>query len=227
MKALFALLLLMLLACAPAHGQVFSNLDFESASVPSNLTCCNVDWTVGAPGWTHSDGAGTEFLYYPHAHLGLAQWFVLADAMLVPGVQPLAGRYSVAFSSGRFVDFSSSPFIHAYLSQTGLIPSDARSINLLATGPLEVYAGNTPIPLVALGSGNAYAGDISAYAGKTVEIKFLNAANLPSSIGGEVVMIDNIAFSIVPSIPEPAPSLLIVVGILMVACARRYVRRKL
>jgi hypothetical protein len=90
----------------------------------------------------------------------------------------LAGRYSMSFVSGfnqANPSLPSTVWVNAYVSQTGLVPANTRSINLLATGPIELYAGGNRVPLVSMG-GNLFAGDISSFTGATTELKFLNSS---------------------------------------------------
>ena len=97
--------------------------------------------------------------------------------------------------------------MNAYLSQTGMLPTDARSLTLLATGPLGISVNGTALPLISMG-GNAYAADISAFAGTTAELKFINTSMQFQT----VLTIDNIALSASP-VPEPSAWLLLGLGL--------------
>jgi hypothetical protein len=77
--------------------------------------------------------------------------------------------------------------------------------------------GGVSIPMHSLG-GNAYAGDISAFAGTTTEFRIVNT----SPVGDQSpVVADNIRFS---PVPVPEPSSLIVIGIGIVLFVSRRIR---
>lgn len=196
MKALFALILSGAVASV-AHGQAFTNLGFEEATSvpdPGGPGIQLLDWSTAVPGWGHSMGADTSVVYYGGTHVGQTQWFLLVDGATMPG-GPLAGAYSLQFASG-YSNFGSSTWVNAYVSQTGSVPTDAKSVTLLATGPLGITINGTDVPLVSLG-GSAYGIDISPYAGLAVELKFINT----SSEFFKPVTLDSVAFSTSP-VPE-------------------------
>ena len=202
------LLLLIAVASTTAHSQTFTNLNFEAASTTPSSSGIPflLDWSTAAPGWSHSAGADS-FVYYGLTHVGQTQWFLLTDAMTPPS-GTLAGSHSFSYVSGFDSSNSSNPqWVNAYLSQTGMLPADARSLTLLATGPLGISVNGTALPLISMG-GNAYAADISAFAGTTAELKFINT----SAQFQNVLTIDNIAFSASP-VPEPSTWLLLGLGL--------------
>ncbi|WP_422014172.1 hypothetical protein [Roseateles sp.] len=197
-------LLLITAASTSAHGQAFTNLDFEAATVtqpPNGISF--IDWSAAAPGWSHSAGADTSAVYYGGTHVGVTQWFLLTDAATVPA-GPLAGAYSLSFASGYdSSNASGSQWVNAHVSQTGLLPSDARALTLLASGPLGITINGTAGALVSLG-GSAYGVDVTAYAGQSAEIRFINTSTQLFN----PVTIDNVAFSASP-VPEPPVWLLL------------------
>ncbi len=204
---------------ALAQG-TFRNLDFEQAIViPHDVTYGFLDWNLAAPGWTHSTGSDTSIIYYGSRHVGVSQAYLLMDnisPIWAPQTQ-LAGRYSLMISSGFFnsVD-GSGGFINAFISQTGQIPDTARSVQLLADGPVRITVNGTPVPILSLG-GNLYGGDVSAFAGSTAELKIINAWELDR----RRTVLDNITFS---PIPVPEPHTLVLMGfwgILLVNHRRR------
>lgn len=187
-----------------ARAQGFSNLDFEAAVVvPADPDFGLLDWALAAPGWGHS--AGADIVYYGATHVGLMPWFLLVGSDRPP-LTPLAGSYSMRFASGHASNDPAAPWIHSYLAQSGLVPTDALSLTLLATGPLGVSINGVTAPLHALG-GMAYAVDLSAYAGAQIELRLINnSAQL-----FDAVTVDNIAFS-TSAVPEPAAWLLLMLG---------------
>lgn len=173
----------------------FVNLDFESATLvpyypgfPSLL-----EWNFALPGWQPNNPSPTlPAVYYGTNHVGISGWYRLFDAGERPN-RVLAGKYSVGFENG----FVNTIFQQNGLVQTGDIAPDAKSIRMLAQGPLGVFVDGNAIPMQSLG-GNAYGGDISMYAGTTAQLKILNAS--PSFVDN--LLIDNITFSPV-AVPEP------------------------
>ena len=204
MKTTFALLLFTASFVLRVASQGFANLDFERARVLVNDPAFGaLDWNVAAPGWGHSSGSDTSIVYYRAPHVGVSQYYLLVDSLSFSG-SLLAGRYSLAFAGGHLSSVDpDSPWVQAYISQTGVIPGDAQSIRLLATGPFGVFVGGTPIAMQSLG-GNAYAGDISAFAGSSAEFRIVNT----SPTVQVPVVADDITFSPV-AVPEPSTVVLI------------------
>jgi hypothetical protein len=185
--------------CLPAASQTFTNLDFESAVVQLNDPMFGfLDWNLAAPGWHHSGGMSTEWIYYGMEHIGLNQYFLLMDSnspSYAPNTQ-LAGAYSLALASGVSNMPPDTTWVFAFISQSGNVPASARSIRLLARGgPFQLLLGGGEIELRGLG-GNAFAGDISPFAGRLAELKIMNT----STNVHEPTVLDNIVFS-----PDPAP----------------------
>ncbi len=178
------------------NAQSFVNLGFEQAVVqPNDPTFGNLDWNLAIPGWSHSTGRDTATVYYGSPHAGGSQYFLLVDS--ASGLHtPLQGRYSVAFAGG--FDTTPDAWVSAYLSQSGLVPDTALSLRFLAIGDIAVTMNGSDLPIYALG-GNAYAADISAYAGTVAELKIINDA-LPSSMAP--LLVDAFVFSSTP-VPEP------------------------
>lgn len=196
-----------------ASGQEFVNLDFEDAVVVVNdPTYGWLDWSLAAPGWNHSSGSATTIIYYRQEHIGIDQIYLLEDSqspIWAPGTQ-LEGSYSLSFASGY--DIGSSlpyPWVRAFISQAGGIPTSAHSVQMLATGPFQVFLGNKEISMFSLG-GNRYGGDISSFAGTFAELKIVNAA--PIGQVHDYTVVDDILFS--PTrVPEPSPIALLIAGV--------------
>lgn len=180
------LFLIFVTSAIAGEGQNFTNLDFESADLNEYST--NPSWNVAAPGWSHSDGDDTLGVYLDSGHVGISQVFSLVTRY------PFSGQISFRFSSGWFDNQSyDSPFVQAFISQTGLIPSDSETIRLLATGPFKVYVANVEIPMRLLGN-TQWVGNVGAFAGQVAELKIVNTTNMPH----RGVTVDNIGFG--PSI---------------------------
>ena len=218
MKFLPCLALMLLFFATPVVKAAFTNLDFESATVVLSTPVFGyLDWNLAVPGWSHGDGADTSIVYYNYPHVGTTQYYQLIDNTMFPS--PLAGTYSLAMKNGYFSS-SPSPWTQASIFQTGLIPADAFSVHVLATGSLRFLVNGNVIPMSHL-TGNEYVGDISAYAGTTAEIKIVNAAlegNIP------FLTVDNVSFSVTPA-PEPSRALLALIGSGAVLARRRRTAR--
>ncbi len=217
MKTFTLILSLAVTLATPVRNLAFTNLDFESAVVQLNDPNFGwLDWSLAAPGWSHSSGASTDIIYYGLPHLGATQIYLLLDPNTQPygTLAPLAGEYSLAFASGFATGPGESDWIQAFISQTGEIPAAMRSLHLLATGPFSVFVGGVSIPMFSLG-GDSFGGDISSFAGTTAAIPIMNTAPYGSVHTHTVV--DNLLFSPLP-IPEPS-SLALGAGALAAALA--------
>jgi hypothetical protein len=198
-RTLLAVILILVVSVScPA---AFTNLNFEQGTVANpGPTAQRLEWALGAPGWSHSAGDDTDPMYYYRPHVGCSQWFMLVD-QYTAGLSPLSGSYSLALQSGGLYSYDYVPWVNAFISQTGRVPTYVRSIRLKATGDFGVYLNGNPIPLAYYGS-NTYGGDISGYAGAMVTLKIQN-----NNDGGEEwyldppVVVDDIQF-----IPVPEPS---------------------
>jgi hypothetical protein len=199
-----ATLIATLTISAVAHGQAFTNLDFEAASTAGSIPPFGfLPWSSAAPGWAGSD---TSPVFYGTTHVGTPQWFLLVDAATQPG-GALSGNYSMRFASGYESVSPGAPWVNAFLSQSGIVPANTQSLRLLASGPLEIRVNGNVTPLVPLGA-QSFGVDMSAYAGSLAEIRFIN----PSMQHFESVTIDGIAFSPV-AVPEVAPWMLLGLGL--------------
>jgi hypothetical protein len=189
---------------AAAHGQVFTNLDFEAASTAGSTPPFGfLPWSSAAPGWT---GSSKDPIFYGITHVGTPQWFLLVDSATQPG-GALSGNYSIRFASGYESSLPGAPWVNAFLSQSGIVPANAQSLRLLASGPLEIRVNGNVTPLVPFGD-QSFAVDISAYAGSLAEIRFIN----PSMQFFHSVTIDSISFS-AAAVPELSPLMLWCLGL--------------
>lgn len=211
-----ALMLASVVALAtPIPSPGFTNLNFEAAVVQLNDPAFGwLDWNLAVPGWSHSAGDSTEIVYYGSPHLGMSQWFLLLDTNSFPfgrNSTPLAGDYSLAFVSGFASAAWATNWTSAFISQSGNIPADARSLQLLATGPFDVFVGGTLIPMHSLG-GNSYGGDITSFAGTFAELTIRNASPPPCPCAIWMpTVVDDISFSPI-TIPEPTVLAMLAAG---------------
>lgn len=216
---LLGVIVLFITTCTSSFAQGFINLDFEMAIVePTVPTYGWLDWNLAVPGWNHSSGGDTSVVFYGSPHLGTSQCYLLMDAtspFYAPNTQ-LSGAYSLSFSSGVLDGGAiSSPWVNAYISQTGTIPVGTHSIQMLATGPFEVFVNTTKIPMQALG-GNLFGGDIAGFSGTTAQLKIVNTGTMAH----QDTIVDDILFSPV-SIPEPTIAALAMFSAMLMSVRRR------
>ena len=210
---------LLLVAVSSAFGQgTFQNLDFESANF-AGLTNSFVAFSDAFPNWTgyigtnHASLAGYNFISAGGAVLTLITPSA-PDASTAATV--ISGNCTATIPAGQ-----TSPLgviVPGALAQTGAIPLGAKSLRFSASGNvdyLSVTFAGVNLPFLAIGTGSnykIYAGDISALAGVTGELRFTEEA----ASFEPVVILDDIEFSPVP-IPEPSALALSLVAVLLLA----------
>ena len=201
-----------LFAAQRAYPQgAFVNLDFEQAIAPLVPDADHdVPIAQALPGWT-GYVAGGQVPVVAYNTIPLSAPGIGIEDKLAPGfLQPLQGDYSV-WLSGSTIPGQDT----AAIAQIGQIPADAKSVRFLFTKaqlPLLTFAGQW-IPLVVLGENANYftvGGDVSLLAGETGELRF---TALPQYTAG---LLDNIQFSPVAIVPEPAALVLALLGLLAV-----------
>jgi len=193
---------LLLLAASSALAQgTFVNLDFEQATVPPTpvgVFGSFVDPAVAFPGWT--PGGFTNFptsigtvVLYNDISLGAPYITLIGpDFPNVTGFSSIQGCYSVVM--GYFAGLGVPPT----LSQTGLVPADAKSISL-AGFVSALMLNSVNVPLFAT-QGGRLEGDVSSFAGHTAQLTFTGQGYF-----------DDIQFSPV-AIPEPSVLTLFALG---------------
>jgi hypothetical protein len=210
-------------------AQGFQNLDFEAATIspaPLGYTPAGADNPISAadalPGWTvYEDSTlctavwGTPGLDITYVSLNYGQPF---------GYLSLQGVYSIGISA---YNLAPGYYTSASIAQTGLIPEGSQSIQFFlrnyklpsgnpAGETLIVTINGTPIPISVISKSGyvmTIAGDVSAFAGTTAELKF--TAPSESNYG-----MDSIAFSSI-GVPEPSAFSLIGLGLLGLGWHRR------
>lgn len=126
--------------------------------------------------------------------------------LLQGGAYPITGRASAA------------------LAQTGIVPTDARSVQFKASGGAPVFAvglfvGGQSIPLFAVATSAAYTlygGDVSQFSGQVEELRI--AALASASYPFPNVLLDSIEFSS-QQVPEPGALGLFSLGAVALGCS--------
>ena len=210
-------------------GQGFINLGFENANVtPTPLGGWGgvVDPALAFPGWTVLPNSNPYYptsVGYNNLSIGGPCVFLMGPNIPNgPGFPPLQGSYSVLI---QYFEIGGPPV----LSQSGLVPASAKSINFLVgtdtsypitPGSYPVIALNgITIPLVSI-SGGRVAGDVSAFAGVVSQL------TISTPVGpGEVryfLYFDDFKFS---SASVPEPSTLSLFGVCILLLGWRMKRR--
>lgn len=214
MKFAFSIFAVSLLAFAESgFAQGFTNLDFESANlppVPSGQYGGAVPISDALPGWTgYINGSQVKTILQNNLLVGGSSIDILGPDWNTTGI--IEGNYTVLLQGGSPATYS------AAIAQTNLIPVTARSLEFKSNSssssqPLAVTIGGQPIsliPLLTTSTYTLYGGNISAFSGKTEELRFtaLGASSLYFSI-------DSMVFSS-EVVPEPGVLVLFVLGSLV------------
>lgn len=231
MKTVAFLIALVASLALPAGAQTFFNLDFEQArlSDPRPPPLSLLDWNDAIPGWSHSDGDNTEFVYYLDGHLGTSQSYMLLEAY--PPFGPASGQFAAGMRSGSVTEGDLGSFVSAFLSQTGTVPIGTRSLSLLASSyQFNVYLDGSwiymrPVNLDPdsptygddlLTYSGEWVGDVSSFAGRVAELKI---ASTNTDIGRVLMLaVDEIRFM---PIPEPSTAALTGLGMLVLLLTAR------
>ena len=92
--------------------------------------------------------------------------------------------------------------LSSYLSQTGYIPANARSMQFKSNGGALVTLNGQPLNPQILtttsAGGNVFHADVTKFAGTTAELRFTVQPNPPPSLAIVIVSLDSIAFSTRP-----------------------------
>ncbi len=218
------------LSCAAmsASAQNFVDLDFDRVHLPAPIATY-LPWDEAAPGWGHSDGDSTGYVYYNFSHAGYSQYYSLRSAPFGPA----SGSYGLAMSSGTFYEQEPrGDFVQAFLSQTGRVGAGVTSVSLLTSSDRFALSLNgQPIDMRPVGLDPAsptydedvltyvgeWSGDVSAFAGQVVELKITDLLD-PSSFSPLVV--DEIQFLPVPEASTVALSGLGLLTVLLAAWRR-------
>ena len=197
-----------------AHGQGFLNLNFESAqNLPGNPgpDGALVSITDALPDWTAYSGPNIlSDIYYVSNSLGRAQ-----DVELEGGSLAVSGNFSVGLYNGGSI------------SQTGLVPEDAESLQFEAFVPLAAGFSVTldgqklSYSVLSESSGyDVYGADIPADLDGQTEASTFGC----QGVGSGGVLLDNIEFS---SMSVPEPSQFALVGLVALLLGLRHLRREI
>jgi hypothetical protein len=214
MRSIVMVLLLAGLQSARSQGG-FQNLGFESAIlVPiSGDPYGRVQFAPAFPGWNGYAGTNQQTkallnnMFLDSTGLGL---------QASNSLDRIEGTYTAMIQSGY--DFSGSlSQINGALSQTGLVPSDARSIQFkaMASGLFQVSLNDVPLSLVPMMSGPnylTYGADVSTFSGTVAKLEFMPLPWSAPSPAMSVLFLDSISFSASP-IPEPSVGRLSILGL--------------
>ncbi len=246
-----ALLLLTAWNCGAGE---FRNLGFDQPDIPDfvgvtipgpSFESAPEDWVI--PGWDGPNGVG-----YDHTQPFQNQSSLLpADYRNTtqpasPAKVPVVGTYSLGIWPYSVPDSSSGIPPGFTLKQTGDIPADAQSLRFLYAGPgdFKVYVGGAerlvhftesrPSGDPEIPSLDYFVVDVGLFAGQNAELRFefFSFGNYPGQDGGQVPgwpdakfhVLDDLSFSPLPAVPEPATWVLAVVGGVagLVGCRRRW-----
>jgi hypothetical protein len=193
-----------------ASGQDFQNLDFESANLSptSGQFGGPVPFSDAFPGWTGYIGATqvTQALQN-NLTIGSPSIDILGPNWRL-GFGLIEGQYTAVLQPA---DLGGGGSYSASISQSGLVPANARSLQFKAQtySSFSVSLGGQDLSLVPLGTGanyTLYGADISPFAGQ-VETLTITALAAPSTAD----YFDSIVFS-PSSVPEPSVFGLLALG---------------
>ena len=218
----------------PAHAAALQNLGFDSA-ITNTIT---VDQGVSygpvsdlLPGWQLFQGSNqVSSIGYDLNPIGLGVASIY-DASSQGFPAPVSGKYSLGLYPGYNLLFDYQPFS---LVQTGDIGANIQSVRFINYGsPFELRVNGTPISLTyEYQPGNTdpdtrlavVTGDLSAFAGQTVQLKFTTLDMAGSVVNG----LDDLQFNAQVA-PEPHATvvLLLGMGFLAFESRRRRIGEKL
>ena len=184
-----------------ASAQSFLNLDFESATlVPVGTTSQYVQFAPAFPGWTASivSPFNTNALY-DNAYLDSAGISIIDSKAQSLAGAVIDGVYTALLQSGLGYTTNGAIVSDTTLSQTGLVPSDAKSLQFkaAASGKFAVTLGGQALSLAILGGGTnftLYGANVGQWAGQTAQLGFTIFGDRPH-VNDEGLLLDDIQFS--------------------------------
>lgn len=200
-------------ATVTAFSQAFQNLGFESANlspIPPGQFGGPVPSLDAIPGWRAFLGATqTAQVLQNNLTLGTASVDILGPNWSLGGI--IQGQYSVALQPG-LDPFGSGQNVGASISQSGLVPANAKSLQFKAStfGSFSVSLGGQNLPVIALGTGanyTLYGANISPLLAGQLETLAITASPGPSNPD----YFDSFVFSPL-SVPEPGAFSLLALG---------------
>jgi hypothetical protein len=212
---------------ADAQGTfAFENLDFEAANLSGYQQGGFIPVTAAFPGWSAYIGSvQVQQVSYDFGSIGSTLISVI-DSFGVQTPPPLQGSYSALLVGG----LSGGSPTSASISQTGLVPANAKSIvadmawgGPVGTAPVVTIDGQTitMFPELTFPRYTIYAGNIASFGGKTATLSF----TAPGIASEGILELDNIIFS-TAAIPEPRALGLFLIGALCIGGVFRQRNRK-
>jgi hypothetical protein len=205
---------------APAFAQQFQNLDFQEAGlfVPTNQPAGFIDPALAFPGWTVGGGGPGAFSLSTFYNLTTLSGSGISLFYWGQGHPDILDPY---FISLEFHGFGAPPT----LSQTGLVPTNAKSIILDSDAiprNITVLLNGVAVPMYA--TGGMLVGDVSAFAGELAQLTFSMPGGVSSATNqiNDVYDIYSVSFSASP-VPEPGSLALVGLGSLLLV--RRAIRK--
>jgi hypothetical protein len=194
---LFAVVLAGIASAWPGLAQnLFRNLDFERAViVPLEGNAKEVATTNGLPNWTAYTWDGRDYSIH-YNEIALDSPAVSIHDTNSQWAPILQGQYTLALQYSQFFN------VAAMIAQTGWVPLSAKSLRFTTTrgeapSLLAATLGGTQVGFTLLGAapggGFIWAADVSAFAGQSVELRFLGTGYL-----------DDIKFSSQPILRPPS-----------------------
>jgi hypothetical protein len=223
LKTAFTIFLALVCSVGISCAQgTFQNLDFASANIPAGTAPGSfVPISAALPGWTGYFGTTQQTsMLYNSLETGSVQLALIGPNSPVPGLIP-GNSYTPVLQAGLGIN---NALTSASIAQTGLIPNGTQSILFTASAPygagwsVTIAGENIPVVLdLQQGNYGVYAGNISAFAGQTDELRFTANAGSGPTVN---LYLDDIQFSSSP-VPEPTTLALGVLSILSFAFCRR------
>ena len=211
-----------------AYGQGnFQNLDFEAPTLPLVHVGGGFDFVAVAgavPGWTLFLGTNqVGRVLFNNFFLGTATVGLMGPGLtnsfpIWPRI--IDGSYTIVLQAGTDISEGpvNPPLVDAGMTQSGLVPVSASSIQLKAytlggaNAQFVVSLNGFPIdmlPLEVTPNYTLYGGDISIFAGSTAELR-IAALTIPA-FAFSAFAFDSIAF-----VPEPSVFALLGLGALFI-----------
>jgi hypothetical protein len=191
-----------------AAAVAFSNLDFESAIV-NGTPGAWLPTSEVMRGWTAGFGdAVSDHVAYDNMALDGA-CIAIHDGQPW-GMGPLQGTYSAFLQdpdlSAWLIDEIEPPYPNAWISQVGTVPEGARWLTWREEYAEDFNWDNYHL-VVSINDIETF-GDVSAFAGQEVELRFELLSINPAMYNTPWVLLDDIRFE-----PSPEPSAIVLLGI--------------
>jgi hypothetical protein len=192
----------------------FINLDFESVIQPlppPDPVELTVPAALALPGWhVPLTGFQSDAVLYNDFYLSLVGVSVLSRSY--DPFDVIQGNYTVQLYSGLTSPLPTGA--DAIITQTGLVPSDASSLEIkVSGGPFQISLGGEVIVMMPLSSDSiVYAGDISGHAGLEEELS-ISVPYVGTAPFGQAytAFVDDIVFS-PNAVSEPSTWVLLGMG---------------